>query len=150
HPVDDTSWTQSIGRRVPSRTRLGPADASTWAAVHELSLPDDPLDQTALLADAQDGVASAIAVDLFRAEGQRVDAIAMALAADDDLQAATIASGLRWESVRATSSAGLARVAVELDPHPPTTIAGRVKEALTTPPWPAGSMTVLEPSATLV
>jgi hypothetical protein len=32
HPVDDTSWTQSIGRRVPSRTRLGPADASTWAA----------------------------------------------------------------------------------------------------------------------
>jgi hypothetical protein len=76
--------------------------------------------------------------------------IAMALAADDDQQASSIASGLRWESVRATSSAGLARVAVELDPHPPTTIAGRVKEALTTPPWPAGPMTVLEPSATLV
>ena len=52
--------------------------------------------------------------------------------------------------MRATSSAGLARVAVDLDPHPPTTIAGRVKEALTTPPWPAGPMTVLEPSATLV
>ncbi len=150
HPVDDTSWIANIGRRVPSRPRLGPADASTWAALHDLSLPDDPLGQKALLADAADGAAAAIAGELFRAEGQRVDAIAMALAAKDDAQAATIASGLRWEAVRATSSAGLARVAVDLDPHPPATIAGRVKEALTTPPWPAGPMAVVEPSTTLV
>jgi hypothetical protein len=150
HPVEDTSWVAHIGRRVPSRPRLGPADASTWAALHDLSLPEDSIGQTALLANAEDGAAAAIAGDLFRAEGQRVDAIAMALAAQDELQAATIASGLRWASVRPTSSAGLSRVAVELDPRPPATIAGRVKEALTTPPWPAGSMAVIEPSATLV